>query len=130
MKIRDRVHHNNPALKPNYRNIRKENMQSSLTKILNRKVPYAFRSRTVAEAVAQQLILKGLRGNLRAIKLIIDAVGQDITRPCARLVRQRVPNDPEGRRFADLIIEAIHSRALRGDVRAFGWIVRLVEGPQ
>lgn len=51
-----------------------------------------------------------------------------ISEAYSRLLNQIVPNDPEGRTFAECIANAMVLRAIRGDVQAVKEITDRIEG--
>lgn len=51
-----------------------------------------------------------------------------ITDALARMVSRKVPNDPQGKTFAELIANVIMRRAIKGDLRAIKLIMDCVDG--
>jgi hypothetical protein len=52
-----------------------------------------------------------------------------ISEALMRIMECKVPDDPHGRTYADLIVEATVARAIKGDLAAIKEITDRVEGP-
>lgn len=50
-----------------------------------------------------------------------------LTEAVIKLLNRKVPNDPRGRIFVDLIVEALVRKAIKGDVRAIKEITDRIE---
>ena len=74
------------------------------------------------------------RGRMRPERKQVELgnVGSPSPRPYTdaliKLSNQRVPHDPRGRTWAELVVEVLFSKALEGDIRAIKEIMDRIEG--